>query len=342
MFTTESVTAGHPDKLCDLISDTLLDTALTKNPNAHTAFETLATPGRITIAGETNTTIPIDTAVNTALRHAGYNPNQFTIDNHTTTQSPDIAQGVTTGGAGDQGIMFGYATTGPNYLPPHLTNTHALAQAIHENTPTELGPDGKTQLTINPQGEITTALVSIQHPTTWTQHDVRAAVTPIVDATLTLPKAHNYRLLINPTGTFTIGGPNADTGLTGRKIIIDTYGGYARHGGGAFSGKDPSKVDRSAAYAARQAAISLIANDYATECEVQLAYAIGIPEPVSIHVNTHGTGDNTTAEQALANIDFTPNGITNRLNLRTPTYAKTATYGHFGHPEFPWEHPLNL
>ena len=340
MFTTESVTAGHPDKLCDLISDTILDAALHQDPHARTAIETLATPGRITIAGEITTTARLDLTheTRTALTTAGYNPDNFTIEDLTVEQSPDIARGVDTGGAGDQGLMFGYATNQPGYIPPAVTAAHHLARALHEHTPAWAGPDGKTQITLDDHGNTHTVLVSLQHTPDRTLDDLHHIITPLVEEHV----GPTHRLLINPTGAFTRGGPDADTGLTGRKIIVDTYGGYARHGGGAFSGKDPSKVDRSAAYAARQAALSLIANGYATECEVQLAYAIGIPEPVSIHVDTHGTGNNNAAEKALTKIDFTPTGITQRLNLRTPIYTQTAAYGHFGRPEFPWEQPLNL
>lgn len=338
MFTTESVTAGHPDKLCDQISDAILDAALTTDPNARTAVETLATPGRITLAGEVTTTATLDTdrIVRDTLTRIGYIPDQFTVDDLIIEQSPDIAQGVDTGGAGDQGHMFGYAVDAPGYLPAPVTLAHRLARAVHENQH-DLGPDGKTQVTVDDHGNIETVLVSVQHPAD--VEDVRPLVEQIIAPHID-PKT--VKLLVNPTGRFVLGGPDADAGLTGRKIIVDTYGGTARHGGGAFSGKDPSKVDRSAAYAARQAALSLIANGYATECEVQLAYAIGIPEPVSIHVDTHGTGNNNAAEKALTKIDFTPTGITQRLNLRTPIYTQTAAYGHFGRPEFPWEQPLNL
>lgn len=339
MFTTESVTAGHPDKLCDAISDAILDAALTQDPNARTAVETLATPGRITLAGEVTTTATLDTAriVRDTLTHIGYNPDQYVVDDLIASQSPDIAQGVDTGGAGDQGHMFGYAVDAPGYLPAPVTLAHRLARAIHAN-PFGLGPDGKTQVTFDGD-QLRTVLVSVQHPSSLEQAEVREQVQQVIAPHVDLT---GVTLLVNPTGRFVLGGPDADTGLTGRKIIVDTYGGTARHGGGAFSGKDPSKVDRSAAYAARQAALSLIANGYATECEVQLAYAIGIPEPVSIHVDTKGTGNNNAAEKALTKIDFTPTGITQRLNLRQPIYTQTAAYGHFGRPDFPWEQPLNL
>ena len=339
MFTTESVTAGHPDKVCDQISDAILDAALHRDPHARTAVEVMATPGRITVAGEVTTSAPLDVEhiARSTLARIGYPTSRFTVENLLVEQSPDIAQGVDTGGAGDQGHMFGYAVNEPGYLPTPVTLAHRLARAIHAN-PFGLGPDGKTQVTFD-GNQLRTVLVSIQHPETLDQAEVREQVTDIITPHVDLS---DVTLLVNPTGRFVLGGPDADTGLTGRKIIVDTYGGTARHGGGAFSGKDPSKVDRSAAYAARQAAVSLVANGYADRAEVQLAYAIGVPEPVSINVDTFGTGDETSALRALADVDFTPNGITTRLHLRETRYEPTAAYGHFTDPTYPWERPLVL
>lgn len=338
MFTTESVTAGHPDKVCDQISDAILDAALAADPHARTAVETLATPGRITLAGEVTTTTDLDTGsiVRDTLTRIGYDPDGYTVDNLIVGQSPDIALGVDTGGAGDQGLMFGYAVDAPGYLPAPVLLAHTLARAVHDN-PFGLGPDGKTQVTVNDHGQVDTVLVSVQHPAE--VDDVRPLVEQIVAPHIDPAR---IRLLVNPTGRFVVGGPGGDAGLTGRKIIVDTYGGTARHGGGAFSGKDPSKVDRSAAYAARQAALSLVANGYARRAEVQLAYAIGVREPVSVHVDTFGTGDPLAAQRALAAVDFTPDGITGRLRLREISYAPTAVYGHFTDPTYPWEQPIDL
>ena len=340
MFTTESVTAGHPDKVCDQISDAILDAALTDDPHARTGVEALATPGRITVAGEirTTATLDVDTIVAETLERIGYRAHDYSVENLLVQQSPDIAQGVDTGGAGDQGLMYGFATNDPGYLPPPVTLVHQLARAVHTRLP-HLGPDGKTQVTVDAHGNLHTVLVSVQHPHDWTLDEVHASVAELLDTYL---DTDEVRILINPTGRFVKGGPDADAGLTGRKIIVDTYGGTARHGGGAFSGKDPSKVDRSAAYAARQAALSLVAAGYCTRAEVQLAYAIGVAEPVSIAVDTHGTGDDTAAGAALAGVDFTPAGIIDRLNLRRPIYTPTAAYGHFTDPDAPWEQPLAL
>ena len=338
MFTTESVTAGHPDKVCDQISDAILDTALAADPTARTAVEVLATPGRITVAGEVTTTTDLDVPriVGDTLARIGYNRDAFGVENLLVEQSPDIAQGVDTGGAGDQGLMFGYAVNAPGHLPAPVTLAHRLARAVHENR-YGLGPDGKTQVTVDDHGNLHTILVSVQHSED--VDDVRDMVEQIITPHVDLD---GVRLLVNPTGRFVVGGPDGDAGLTGRKIIVDTYGGTARHGGGAFSGKDPSKVDRSAAYAARQAAVSLVAGGYAERVEVQLAYAIGIAEPVSIAVDTFGTGDPVQARRALNGVDFTPRGITERLRLRDVRYQPTATYGHFTDPTYPWEQPIAL
>ena len=339
MFTTESVTAGHPDKVCDQISDAILDAALAADPRSRTAVEVLATPGRITVAGEITTTTDLDVPriVGDTLARIGYNRDAFGVENLLVEQSPDIAQGVDTGGAGDQGHMFGYAVDAPGYIPAPVTLAHRLARAIHAN-PFGLGPDGKTQVTFDGD-QLRTVLVSVQHPAALEQAEVREQVQRVIAPHVDLA---GVTLLVNPTGLFVKGGPDADAGLTGRKIIVDTYGGTARHGGGAFSGKDPSKVDRSAAYAARQAAVSLVAGGYAGRAEVQLAYAIGVPEPVSVNVDTFGTGDEKAAARALADVDFTPAGIIDRLNLRRPIYAPTAAYGHFTDPTYPWEQPITL
>ena len=339
-FSTESVTAGHPDKVCDQISDALLDAALAADPYARAGIEVLATPGRITVAGET-THPDLDAAsvARATLLRIGYDPDAYSVDNLLVAQSPDIARGVDTGGAGDQGLVFGYATDEPGWLPAPVILAHKLARALHEEAPRALGPDGKCLVATGPSGDIETVVASIQHPEDWPQ----SAVVPVVETLVShLVDPSAVRLLINPTGRFVRGGPDADSGLTGRKIIVDTYGGAARHGGGAFSGKDPSKVDRSAAYAARQAALSLVANGLATRAEVQIGYAIGVAEPVSVQVETFGTGDQARCEAALRQIDLTPRGIIERLDLRRPIYARTAAYGHFTDPNYPWEQPLSL
>lgn len=360
--TSESVTTGHPDKVCDQISDAILDAHLTRDPTARVAVETLATSHGITVAGEIRSTNPLNHAeIESTVREtitrigytseSGYDPNTITITQQITTQSPEIAAAVDTTqlGAGDQGIMFGYATTEtPELMPMPLLIARRLTEHLEQARTSRLPwlyPDGKAQATITYDGDtptgIDTIVVSAQHAPGIPIQDVREAIrlhviAPVLEQ---FPTLRDPRLIINPAGSWTHGGPAADTGLTGRKIIVDTYGGMAPHGGGAFSGKDPSKVDRSAAYAARQAARHLITEGYARQAIIRLAYAIGVPEPVAIDVEATSSFTDTYLARIIRNqFDFTPQAIIDRLNLTNPIYEQTARHGHFGHPEFPWEH----
>jgi len=373
LFTSESVTEGHPDKIADQISDSVLDAILAEDPTGRVACETLVTTGVAVVAGEitTGTYVDIPAIVRGTLKSIGYTDAQYGIDSHTcaviTTidrQSPDIAMGVDTGGAGDQGMMFGYASDENEALmPTPILLAHRLAErlaAVRKNGRLAwLRPDGKTQVSVEYDGDrpvrVDTVVVSTQHDPEATNEQIRAevlehVVQPILEPVgFWDPEATTFH--INPTGRFVIGGPHGDAGLTGRKIIVDTYGGMGRHGGGAFSGKDPTKVDRSAAYAARWAAKHVVAAGLARRCEIQLAYAIGVREPVSVRVDTFGTA--TVAEDAIERalrdvFDFTPKGIIEALQLRNPIYRPTAAYGHFGRPSeeagdgrkvllFPWE-----
>ncbi|MEW5930471.1 MAG: methionine adenosyltransferase [Gemmatimonadota bacterium] len=373
LFTSESVTEGHPDKIADQISDSVLDAILAEDPTGRVACETLVTTGVAVVAGEitTGTYVDIPSIVRGTLKSIGYTDAQYGIDGHTcavmTTidqQSPDIAMGVDTGGAGDQGMMFGYASDENEALmPTPILLAHRLAErlaAVRKNGKLSwLRPDGKTQVSVEYEGDrpvrVDTVVVSTQHDPEATNEQIRAeviehVVQPVLEPTGFFdPEATTFH--INPTGRFVVGGPHGDAGLTGRKIIVDTYGGMGRHGGGAFSGKDPTKVDRSAAYAARWAAKHVVAAGLARRCEIQLAYAIGVREPVSVRVDTFGTA--TVAEGAIERalrdvFDFTPKGIIDALQLRTPIYRPTAAYGHFGRASeeagdgrrlvlFPWE-----
>ncbi|HEX8905667.1 MAG TPA: methionine adenosyltransferase [Longimicrobiaceae bacterium] len=373
LFTSESVTEGHPDKIADQISDAVLDAILADDPRGRVACETLVTTGVAVVAGEitTSTYVDIPAIVRGTLKGIGYTDAQYGIDAHTcavmTTidrQSPDIAQGVDTGGAGDQGMMFGYATDENEALmPTPILLAHRMAERLahvrKNGTIAWLRPDGKTQVSVVYEDDrpvrVDTVVVSTQHDPEATQEEIRQAViehviTPALPDELFDPQQTTIH--VNPTGRFVIGGPHGDAGLTGRKIIVDTYGGMGRHGGGAFSGKDPTKVDRSAAYAARWAAKHVVAAGLARRCEIQLAYAIGVADPVSVRVDTFGTAavDEATIEQALREVfDFTPKGIIESLGLRTPIYRPTAAYGHFGRKSemsqngkgevklFPWE-----
>ncbi len=367
LFTSESVSEGHPDKVCDQVSDAVLDAVLAADPTGRVACECFATTGLIVVGGEITTTTYIDlpTLVRSVIRDIGYTKAEYRFDcdscavvNVINRQSPDIAMGVDTGGAGDQGMMFGYACTETEELmPAAIVYSHNLVQKLadirknHSHLISYLRPDAKAQVTVeyNENGDIQrvdTVVVSTQHDGGVSQeqihNDVLAHVVKTVIPAKYLDKNTKYH--INPTGKFEIGGPHGDTGLTGRKIIVDTYGGKAPHGGGAFSGKDPTKVDRSAAYAARHLAKNIVAAGLAKECTIQVSYAIGVAQPVSMRVDTHGTG--VVAEDAIANyiqnnIDMTPAGIIHRLNLRRPIYRETAAYGHFGRDHFPWEE-LNL
>jgi S-adenosylmethionine synthetase len=372
LFTSESVTEGHPDKIADQISDAVLDAILEADPSGRVACETLVTTGVAVVAGEisTKTYVDIPAIVRGTLKAIGYTDAAYGIDGQTcavmTTidqQSPDIAQGVDTGGAGDQGMMFGYASDENEALmPTPILLAHRLAERLAQVRKTGklawLRPDGKTQVTVEYEGDrpvrVDTVVISTQHDPEATQEQIISEITdhvivPVLPAELF--DASKATIHINPTGRFVIGGPHGDAGLTGRKIIVDTYGGMGRHGGGAFSGKDPTKVDRSAAYAARWAAKHVVAAGLARRCEIQLAYAIGVAEPVSIRVDTFGTSqvDEDTIADALREVfDFTPKGIIGALNLRSAIYRPTAAYGHFGRTTemsgdgqkvklFPWE-----
>lgn len=360
LFTSESVTEGHPDKLCDLISDTILDECLKQDKYSRVAAETFASNDKITIAGQltTNAKIDIEKIARGVLKEIGYRGKGIDIDYENcvidiniTKQSGDIAQGVDVGGAGDQGIMFGYATSETEeYMPLAINLAHKLSKKLTEvrknNILPYLGPDGKTQVTVEYEGDIPkrieTILISNQHDENVSLEKVREDIIEKVIKQVVPEKYldENTNYYVNPTGRFVIGGPLGDTGLTGRKIIVDTYGGYARHGGGAFSGKDATKVDRSAAYMLRHIAKNVVANGYAKKCEIQISYGIGIAKPISICVNTFET--NTILEEEIIKkienkFDLTPDGIIKYLNLREPIFTKTTNYGHFGKLELPWE-----
>jgi S-adenosylmethionine synthetase len=353
LFTSESVTEGHPDKIADQISDAVLDAILAKDPAARVACETLVTTGLAVVAGEitTDTYVHIPEIVRGTIQRIGYTDATFGFDSHTCAvmstidkQSPDIAQGVDTGGAGDQGMMFGYASDETAELMPlPIVLAHRITQRLaHCRKGGDLAwlrPDGKAQVTVVYEGDrpvaVDTVVVSTQHAENVGQADIREAV--IEEIVLpSIPKelrSDDVKYHINPTGRFVIGGPQGDAGLTGRKIIVDTYGGMGRHGGGAFSGKDPSKVDRSACYAARWVAKNVVAAGLARRCEVQVAYAIGVAHPVSVMVDTFGTGSEPDAQitEAIGRVfDLTPKGIIDALDLRKPIYRATAAYGHFG------------
>ncbi len=374
IFTSESVTEGHPDKICDQVSDAILDAILEQDPMGRVACESLAKTGMIIVAGEvtTNCYVDIEKIVRETVCEIGYDRAEMGFDGNTCGvmislggQSPDIAQGVdaaieTRGadgdennGAGDQGMMFGFACDEtPELMPMPIYLSHKLSQQLSkvrkDNVVDYLRPDGKTQVTVEYiDGKPTRVLaivVSTQHSESVDNETIRRdmiekVIKPVIPAELLSDETKYY---INPTGRFVIGGPQGDCGLTGRKIIVDTYGGYASHGGGAFSGKDPTKVDRSAAYMARYVAKNIVAAGLATKCEIELAYAIGVAAPLSVLVNTHGTGkvsDEKLEEIVRSEFDLTPTGIIKTLDLRRPIYRKTAAYGHFGRPDpdFTWE-----
>ena len=364
-FTSESVTEGHPDKLCDLISDSILDEYLKQDENSRVAVETFASKDKITVAGQvtSNGEVDIENLVRNVIKKVGYDNEKTDMDYRTckidiniTKQSSDIAMGVDVGGAGDQGIMFGYATDETeNYMPYAIDMAHKLAKRLadvrKENEITYLRPDGKTQVTIEYEDDIPkridTILISTQHLEEVTMDRLKKDLIEKV-INVVVPKEmmdENTKIYINPTGRFVIGGPLGDTGLTGRKLIVDTYGGYSRHGGGAFSGKDASKVDRSASYMLRHIAKNIVANGYAKKCELQVSYAIGMEKPISIWVNTFGT--NKIPEEDIIKIieekfDLTPNGIIKYLDLKKPIYTKTTNYGHFGKEEMPWEKVITI
>ena len=362
LFTSESVTEGHPDKIADQISDAVLDAILEQDPNGRVACETLVTTGLAVIAGEitTNASVNYKQIVRDTINDIGYNNASYGYDCNTLsvidavgTQSPDIAQGVDTGGAGDQGLMFGFACNEtPELMPLPIQLAHNLTRRLSESRRQGelpyLRPDGKSQVSIEYRDgkpfRVEAVVISTQHSDEVTTEQLRADVLEKIIKT-TVPADlldENTKFHINPTGRFVIGGPMGDAGLTGRKIIVDTYGGYAPHGGGAFSGKDPTKVDRSAAYMARYIAKNIVAADLADKCTVQLAYAIGIAEPVSVLIDTHGTGrvdDEKLAETVRKNFQLTPKGIIETLDLRRPIFKATAKFGHFGrtNDEFTWE-----
>ena len=362
LFTSESVTEGHPDKIADQISDALLDEVLKQDPKSRVAIETLVTTGLCVVAGEMTTTATVDVAavVRDTIRRVGYTRAKYGYDGETCgiltaidKQSPDIAMGVDTGGAGDQGMMFGFACREtPELMPLPIQTAHRLAQRLSEvrrdGTLAYLRPDGKTQVTVEYDGvkpvRVDAVVVSSQHAPEIKTEDLRRdieahVIKPVIPEALRDAKTAIH---INPTGRFVVGGPQGDTGLTGRKIIVDTYGGYAPHGGGAFSGKDPTKVDRSAAYMARYIAKNLVASGLAERAEVQIAYAIGVADPVSIMVDTFGTGkiaDEKMVPLVREHFGLKPREIIESLDLRRPVYLPTAAYGHFGRsgPGFTWE-----
>lgn len=378
LFTSESVTEGHPDKLCDYISDSILDSYFEKDPYSRVACETVAGKGQILVTGEitSNAEVNIEQIVRNTIKEVGFDNSETDIDYRTckvllniSKQSADIALGVDKSlenkeglheeeseGAGDQGMMFGFATNETeDYMPMPIYLAHKLARRLSEvrkeNIINYIRPDGKVQVTVEYEDEkpvrIDTIVVSTQHNSDADLDKLKAdikeyVIKPIVPAELLDNETKYY---INPTGRFVIGGPLGDSGLTGRKIIVDTYGGYSRHGGGAFSGKDPTKVDRSAAYMARYIAKNIVANGFASKCEIQLSYAIGVAEPLSIYVDTFGTGkisDSEIIQKIRNNFKLTPRGIIESLGLRKPIYRKTTNYGHFGKKDLPWEQIIKL
>jgi S-adenosylmethionine synthetase len=362
LFTSESVTEGHPDKIADQISDAVLDAVLADDPMGRVACEVLVTTGTCIVAGEitTKTYVDVQRIARGTIDYVGYNDATYGFDAHTCgvhnliqSQSPDISMGVDTGGAGDQGMMFGFACDEtPELMPLPIMMAHKLVQRLstarREGTLDFLRPDGKSQVSVEYVGgvpkRIDAVVISTQHSSEISIEDLRREVKkhiidPVVPSGMVDSQTKYH---INPTGRFVVGGPHGDTGLTGRKIIVDTYGGMGRHGGGAFSGKDPTKVDRSACYMARYIAKNIVASKLASRCEVQLAYAIGVAEPVSVMVDTFGTGliaDERFTELVRENFPLTPRGIIDHLRLRRPIYRKTAAFGHFGRTEdtFTWE-----
>ncbi len=377
LFTSESVTEGHPDKLCDYISDSVLDSFFEKDPYARVACETVAGKGQILLTGEITSTAEVDleSVVRNAIKEVGYQDENLDIDYRTckvliniSKQSADIAMGVdqsyedkegqniASEGAGDQGMMFGFATDETDeFMPMPIYLAHKLSKRLTEvrkqGILDYIRPDGKVQVTVEYENDkpvrVDTIVISTQHTE---QTDLEMLKQDMKEKVINgiVPKElldENTKYYINPTGRFVIGGPLGDSGLTGRKIIVDTYGGYSRHGGGAFSGKDPTKVDRSACYMARFVAKNVVANGYAKKCEIQLSYAIGVAKPVSIFIDTFGTARIPEAEiikRIEAKFDLTPRGIMNTLDLRKPIYRKTTNYGHFGKPELAWEQIIDF
>ena len=355
LFTSESVSEGHPDKISDLISDTVVDLMINKDPYSRVACETLVTTNKVVIAGEYRLDVDkvdlfheIEENIRSAIKKIGYEQPGFhwekiEIENYLHNQSSDIAIGVDQEGAGDQGLMFGYAVNETeNYMPAPIYYSHLILKELsnirHSGKADFLGPDSKSQLSIEYDGSKPVGakkiVVSTQHVENYSQKDLREFIIAVIKKILPIEWSYNSDdILINPTGRFVIGGPDGDTGLTGRKIIVDTYGGSAQHGGGAFSGKDPTKVDRSAAYMTRYLAKNVVASNLASKCSIQIAYAIGVSEPLSLYVNTFGTGkvDDQVIEKCIRRIvDLSPSGIRKKLKLNNPIYVPTSSYGHFG------------
>ncbi|MBI2121693.1 MAG: methionine adenosyltransferase [Candidatus Sungbacteria bacterium] len=344
-YTVESVTSGHPDKICDQISDAILDEYLKKDTHSRVAVESFGSHGLLVVGGEVTSRGEIEAGeiAQKIYRDIGYADNLKVVTN-IIRQSPDIAQGVDTGGAGDQGIMYGYATAEtPEFLPRAVSLAHKFTKGLEDLRRNDsecswLGPDGKSQVTMH-DGKLSAVLISCQHSDSISQPEIkeillRKLIHPVTG------DLSGIEVLVNPTGKFVIGGFTADTGLTGRKIMVDTYGGLIPHGGGAFSGKDPTKVDRSAAYMARYAAKNIVANGLAKDCMVSVAYAIGRAEPLMVHAETSDGKD--LGKLVSEKFDFRPQAIIERLNLRRPIYLSTASYGHFGKPDLPWEEVISL
>lgn len=365
IFTSESVTEGHPDKICDVISDSILDACLEQDKESRVAVETFISKNQVVIAGQitTKAQIDIEKIARETLKKIGYDNEATDMDYRTckieinvTKQSPDIALGVDVGGAGDQGIMFGYACNETEeYMPYAIAMAHKLSYQLTKVRKTGeipyLRPDGKTQVTVEYENDrpkrIEAILISIQHKPEVAieilREDIQQKVINKVIPSGMMDK--NTKIYINPTGRFVIGGPLGDTGLTGRKIIVDTYGGYARHGGGAFSGKDATKVDRTASYMLRHIAKNIVANGYANKCEIQISYGIGMEKPISMYINTFGTGKKTEEEllkMIKEKFDLTPKGMIEYLSLKEPIYKKTTNYGHFGKENSTWEKIIEL
>lgn len=356
-FTSESVCRGHPDKICDIISDAILDAAITKNPNCHNAVEATIKDTTVFIYGETDTIVDYKSIVRDTINEIGYDGDEFEVILCVSEQSSEINDAVSKKedeelGAGDQGIIFGYACNETKYLMPlSISLAHEIAYHLDHTNDPDILPDGKTQVTVKYEDGklvgIDTILVSKQHTPSCSKEHLESLVKGAIDLAVHFLDVEKYtkdtKLIINPSGSFTIGGPKGDSGTTGRKIVVDTYGGHGRVGGGCFSSKDPTKVDRSAAYYARYVAKNIVAANYADKCEIQVSYGIGIAEPISIYIDCFGT-NNATMESIYdyvnSTFDFRPKNIIRELDLLNPIYKHTACYGHFGLPVYPWEYLL--